>query len=158
MNAKISIMQTTDWSKYSTEEWFRQFGAWVNGDSERKQKLYKELPKKRISKSRRAEMIAEYLCNDDFKVPSFHKGVTCKINDNEARAFQHILLDLRQHESEVLQEWLDRIWCVYADDTKLREAAEHFNISTIQIRQDMKCGFAFISGRYPNLKSELLRK
>lgn len=156
MNAAVTIMQTTDFSRFSTEDWFRQFGAWVNGDSERKQKFYKSLPKKRLSKQLREEMLAQYLSDDVYRVHTFSKGVACKINDNEARAFQRIILDLRQHESSVFQEWLDVIWFVYVDNKKLREAAEKFETSTIQIRQDMKCGLAFISGRYPNLKTDLL--
>ena len=34
MNAAITIMQATDWKKYSFEEWCRQLGAWINGDNE----------------------------------------------------------------------------------------------------------------------------
>ncbi|EXB48664.1 hypothetical protein J522_0239 [Acinetobacter baumannii 146457] len=157
MNAKLTIMQTTDWTKYSTEDWFRQFGAWINGDSENRQKFYKCLPKKKLSKKQRDELFAQYMSDESFKEPSYHKGVTCQITDNEARAFQRIILDLRQHESEVLQEWLDVLWCVCVNNTKLRKAAEIFETSTIQIRQDMKCGLAFIAGRYPNLKSDLLQ-
>lgn len=156
MNAKLTIMQTTEWSKYSTEDWFRQFGAWINGDSVRKQKFYKAYPKKKLSKNQREEMLAKYMNDEGFKEPTFSKGITCEISDNEARAFQRIILDLRQHESEVLQDWLNVIWYVYVEDKKLREAALNFDTSTIQIRQNMKCGFAFISGRYPNLKTDLL--
>lgn len=32
-----------------------------------------------------------------------------------------------------------------------------YETSTIQIRQDIKCALAFISGRYPMLKAELLK-
>lgn len=156
MNSKLTIMQTTDWSKYSTEDWFRQFGAWINGDSERKQKFYKSLPKKKLSKKQREELLIQYMNDEKFIEPSIYKGISCQISDNEARAFQRIILDLRQHESDVLQNWLDVIWCVCVDDKKLRQAAVIFGTSTIQIRQDMKCGLAFISGRYPNLKTDLL--
>ncbi len=154
----MTIMQATDWSRFSTEDWFRQFGAWINGDTERKQKFYKAYPKKKLSKKHREEMLAKYMNDEDFKEPSFHKGISCQISDNEARAFQRIVLDLRQHESEVLQEWLDVIWCVCVDDNKLRQAAALLDTSTIQVRQDMKCGLAFISGKYPNLKADLLQK
>ncbi|WP_171492349.1 hypothetical protein [Acinetobacter nosocomialis] len=156
MAAQQHILQAVNWSKYSTEDWFRHFGAWINGDSERKQKFYKSIPTKKLTKKQREILLAQYLNDENFKEPSFHKGISCQINDNEARAFQRIILDLRKYESEILQEWLDVIWCVYVDDTKLRKAAALFETSTIQIRQDMKCGLAFISGRYPNLKSDLL--
>ena len=157
MNAKLTIMQTTDWTKFSAEDWFRQFGAWINGDTERKQKFYKAYPKKKLSKKQYEDMVAKYMNDEGFKEPTFNKGISCKISDNEARAFQRIVLDLRQHESEVLQAWLNVIWYVYVNDKKLREAALRFDTSTIQIRQDMKCGLAFICGRYPNLKADLLK-
>ena len=157
MNMPVQhILQAVDWSKYSTEDWFRQFGAWINGDSERKQKFYKSIPTNKLTKKQRTILLAQYLNDENFSEPRFYKGISCQINDNEARAFQRIILDLRKCESEILQEWLDVIWCVYVDDTKLRKAAALFETSTIQIRQDMKCGLAFISGRYPNLKTELL--
>ena len=34
MNAAVNhIMQTTDWTKYSLEEWLYQFGAWMYSNS-----------------------------------------------------------------------------------------------------------------------------
>lgn len=157
MNMPVQhIMQAVDWSKFSTEGWFRQFGAWINSDSERKQKFYKSIPTKKLTKKQRADLLAKYLLDENFKEPTSHKGISCQIDDNEARAFQRIILDLRKYDSEILQEWLDVIWCVYVDDIKLRKAASVFETSTIQIRQDIKCALAFISGRYPNLKSDLL--
>ncbi|WP_434728031.1 hypothetical protein ACLN6O_10850 [Acinetobacter sp. PVC-6A] len=156
MPVQQHILQAVDWSKFSTEDWFRQFGAWINGDSERKQKFYKSMPTKKLTKKQRVELLAQYLSDENFKVPTYHKGISCQINDNEARAFQRIILDLRKYDSEIIQEWLDVIWCVYVDDTNLRKAAALFETSTIQIRQDIKCVLAFISGKYPNLKSDLL--
>lgn len=157
MNMPVQhILQAVDWSKYSTEDWFRQFGAWINGDSERKQKFYKSMPTKKLTKKQRVELLARYLSDENFKESTYPKGISCQINDNEARAFQRIILDLRKYNSEVFQEWLDVIWCVYVDNNKLRKAAALFETSTIQIRQDLKCGLAFISGRYPNLKTDLL--
>ncbi|MFW6519025.1 hypothetical protein [Acinetobacter baumannii] len=86
------------------------------------------------------------------------KGLSCQISDNEARAFQRIVLDIRQIDSEPLQDWMDALWQICVENKKLREVAAMYETSTIQIRQDMKCALAFISGRYPNLKSDLLQK
>lgn len=52
MPVQQHILQAVDWSKYSTEDWFRQFGAWINGDSERKQKFYKSMPTKKLTKNK----------------------------------------------------------------------------------------------------------
>lgn len=158
MNAAVTIMQATDWSKFSTEDWFRQFGAWMNGNAEKKKLIYKSLPTRKLTQQQRDELIALYMNDDNFREPRIRRGTACKITDNEARAFQRIILDIRAIDSEPLQDWMDAIWQVYVENKKLREVAEMYETSTIQIRQDMKCALAFISGRYPNLRADLLRK
>ncbi|WP_228267812.1 hypothetical protein [Acinetobacter sp. TUM15064] len=98
------------------------------------------------------------MSDESFREQRLIKGVACQINDNEARAFQRIILDIRQIDSEPLQEWVDAVWQICVENKKLREVAEMYETSTIQIRQNMKCALAFIAGRYPNLKSDLLQK
>ena len=156
MNAAVTIIQATDWTRFSTEDWFRQFGAWMNGDTETKRLVYKTIPTKKLTQKQREDLIAQYLRDENFKEPQLRRGVVCNISDNEARAFQRIILDIRQIESESLQDWVDAVWQIFVENRKLREVAEMYETSTIQIRQDMKCALAFISGRYPNLKSDLL--
>ncbi len=155
MKAAVTIMQATDWSKFSTEDWFRQFGAWMNGDSETKKLVYKTIPTRKLSQKERENLIAQYMNDENFREPKLRRGVVCQISDNEARAFQRIILDIRQIDSDPLQDWIDAVWQVCVENRRLREVAEMYETSTIQIRQDMKCALAFISGRYPNLKSEL---
>jgi hypothetical protein len=157
MNAAVTIIQATDWTRFSTEDWFRQFGAWMNGDTETKRLVYKTIPTKKLTQKQREVLIAQYLRDDNFKEPQLRRGVACQISDNEARAFQRIILDLRQIESESLQDWMDAVWQVYVENRKLREVAEMYETSTIQIRQDLKCALAFISGRYPMFNTELLK-
>ena len=158
MNAAVTIIQATDWTRFSTEDWFRQFGAWMNGDTETKRLVYKTIPTKKLTQKQREDLIAQYLRDENFKEPQLRRGVVCNISDNEARAFQRIILDIRQIESESLQDWVDAVWQIFVENRKLREVAQMYETSTIQIRQDMKCALAFISGRYPNLKSDLLQK
>lgn len=50
MNAAVTIIQATDWTRFSTEDWFRQFGAWMNGDTETKRLVYKTIPTKKLSR------------------------------------------------------------------------------------------------------------
>lgn len=158
MSAAVTIMQAMDWTKFSTEDWFRQFGAWMNGDTETKKLVYKSLPTRKLTQHQREELIAKYMSDEGFREQHLRKGVVCQITDNEARAFQRIVLDIRQIDSEPLQEWMDAVWQICVENKKLREVAEMYETSTIQIRQDMKCALAFITGRYPNLKSDLLQK
>lgn len=128
----------------------------MNGDTETKRLVYKTIPTKKLTQKQREDLIAQYLRDENFKEPQLRRGVVCNISDNEARAFQRIILDIRQIESESLQDWVDAVWQIFVENRKLREVAQMYETSTIQIRQDMKCALAFISGRYPNLKSELL--
>ncbi|MCH4245957.1 hypothetical protein [Acinetobacter gerneri] len=158
MNAAVTILQVTDWSRFSAEDWFRQFGAWMNGDTETKKLVYKTIPTRKLSQKEREELIAQYMNDENFKEPKLRRGVVCQISDNEARAFQRIILDIRQIDSDPLQDWMDAVWQVCVENRKLREVAAMYETSTIQIRQDMKCALAFLSGRYPSLKSELLQK
>jgi hypothetical protein len=158
MNAAVTIIQATDWTRFSTEDWFLQFVAWMNGDTENKRLVYKTIPTKKLTQKQREDLIAKYLCDEKFKEPLLRRGVVCNISDNEARAFQRIILDIRQIESESLQDWVDAVWQIFVENRKLREVAEMYETSTIQIRQDLKCALAFISGRYPNLQSDLLQK
>lgn len=53
MNAAITIMQATDWKKYSFEEWCRQLGAWINGDNETMVRIVKTMPTKRITQKKK---------------------------------------------------------------------------------------------------------
>lgn len=158
MNAAVTIMQTTDWTRFSTEDWFRQFGAWMNGNTEVKRLVYKSLPTRKLNQKQREQLIAKYMNDESFREPVVRRGVTCQISDNEARAFQRIILDIRQIESEPLQEWMDVVWTRFVMNESVREIATNRETSIIQIQQDTKCGLAFISGRYPNLISGLLKK
>lgn len=157
MSAAVTIMQAMDWSKFSTEDWFRQFGAWMNGDTETKKLVYKSLPTRKLTQHQREELIAKYMSDEGFREQRLRKGVVCQITDNEARAFQRIVLDIRQIDSEPLQEWMEVLWSVYVENKSLREASVYFDTSLLQIRQDIKCGLAFIVGRYPALKADLLK-
>lgn len=151
MNA-ATIMQTTDWSRFSVEDWFRQFGAWMNGDTERVTHIVKAIPVKKLSEKEREALLANYLSDENIKdrLRVDRRGVRCQINDNEARAIQRIIIELRSIENEIVNDWVDALWCHYVMGNSLREIADRKETSVLQIRQDMKCGVAFIVGRYAN--------
>ncbi|PTV44552.1 hypothetical protein DBL02_12765 [Acinetobacter oleivorans] len=157
MNKAATIMQSTDWTRFKTEDWFRQFGAWMNGNTETKKLVYKSLPSRKLNQKQREELIAKYMSDESIKEPCIKKGMSCQINDNEARAFQRIILDIREIKSEPLQEWMDAVWQVFVENKNLREVAQMYATSTIQIRFNIKCALAFISGRYPNLRAEIFK-
>lgn len=78
MNAAVNhIMQTTDWTKYSLEEWLYQFGAWMYSNSGTCGKSINPIAvamdqaaKKRKQEVKGKEQImADWLCSDDPVIP-----------------------------------------------------------------------------------------
>ncbi|NCI78528.1 hypothetical protein, partial [Acinetobacter kanungonis] len=110
MNAAVTILQSTDWARFSTEDWFRQFGAWMNGDTETVRVMLKSIPTKKLTQKQREELISQYMNDFSIKERVHRKGVVCQITDNAARAFQRIILDIRAMDSEILQDWMYVLW------------------------------------------------
>ena len=158
MNAAVTIMQATAWNKYSVEDWFRQFGAWMNGDTETVRLMLKSMPTKKLTQAQREELIAKYMGDDSIRERVQRRGIVCQITDNEARAVQRMILDIRAMESDILQDWINVLWSHFVMGNSLRDVALTYETSLLQVRQHIKCGLAFISGRYPNLQADLLKK
>lgn len=156
MNAAITIMQATDWKKYSFEEWCRQLGAWINGDNETMVRIVKTMPTKRITQKQREKLLAMYMKDENFidRLCVKRKGVCCELNSNEARAIQKLLIDLQSIDDEVVQDWIGSIWWHYVMGESLRDIAKSNDTYIAQIQQDIKCGLAFIKSRYPHFLIE----
>ncbi|MFW1705922.1 hypothetical protein [Acinetobacter baumannii] len=154
MPVQQHILQAVDWSKYSFEEWCRQLGAWLNGDTETMVKIVKTMPTKRITQKQREKLMAMYMSDETLKdrLCIRRKGTCCQLNDNEARAIHKILLDLQSIDDEVLQEWIGSIWWHYVMGESIRDIAKSNNTYGSQIQQDIKCGLAFIKSRYPHFQ------
>lgn len=152
MNAAVTIMQTTDWSKFSFEGWCRQLGAWINGDNETMVMVVKTMPTKRITQKQREKLLAMYMADEQLKdrLCVQRKGTCCELNDNEARAIQKLLVDLQSIDDEVVQDWIGSIWWHYVMGESIRDIAKSNDTYGSQIQQDIKCGLAFIKSRYPH--------
>ncbi len=150
------ILQSVDWSKYSFEEWCRQLGAWLNGDTETMVKIVKTMPTKRITQKQREKLMAMYMSDENLKdrLCIRRKGTCCELNDNEARAIHRLILDLQSIDDEVLQEWIGAIWWHYVMGESIRDIAKSNDTYGSQIQQDIKCGLAFIKSRYPHFRIE----
>ncbi|WDZ50195.1 hypothetical protein LF296_12780 [Acinetobacter vivianii] len=160
MNAKLTIMQTTDWTKFTFEGWCRQLGAWINGDTEKMVRVVKTMPTKRITQKQREKLLAMYM-NDEKLIDRLctkKTGTCCQLNENEARAIQRLFMDLQLIDDEILQDWISTIWSHHVLGNSLREIAPACGTSVNQIRQDLKCGFAFIKSRYPHFSFEAFMK
>lgn len=152
MNAAVTIMQSTDWSKFSFEGWCRQLGAWINGDNETMVMVVKTMPTKRITQKQRERLLAMYMADEQLKdrLCVQRKGTCCELNDNEARAIQKLLVDLQSIDDEVVQDWIGSIWWHYVMGESIRDIAKSNDTYGSQIQQDIKCGLAFIKSRYPH--------
>lgn len=160
MNAAVTIMQTTDWSKFSFEGWCRQLGAWINGDNETMVMVVKTMPTKRITQKQRERLLAMYMADEQLKdrLCVQRKGTCCELNDNEARAIQRLIMDIQLVEDEILQDWVSSIWSHHVMGNSLRDIAKSSDTSVNQIRQDLKCGLAYIKSRYSYFTFETFEK
>lgn len=160
MNMALTIMQTTEWSKFSFEDWLRQFGAWMNGDSETMVMVVKTMPTKRITQEQREKLLAMYMQDEKLKdrLCVQRRGTCCQIDNNEARAIHKLILDIQAINDEIVQEWVSALWSHYVMGNSLRDIAESNDTSVLQIRQDIKCGLAFIKSRYPRFKIDIFEK
>ncbi|PJG67810.1 hypothetical protein [Acinetobacter seifertii] len=160
MNAAVTIMQATDWSKYSFEGWCRQLGAWINGDNETMVMVVKTMPTKRITQKQRERLLAMYMADENLKdrLCVQRKGTCCELNDNEARAIQRLLADIQLIEDEVLQDWISSIWSHHVMGNSLRDIAKSCDTSVNQIRQDLKCGLAYVKSRHSHFSFETFEK
>ncbi len=160
MGTALTIMQATDWKKYSFEEWCRQLGAWTNGDNERMVRIVKTMPTNRITQKQREKLLAAYMKDDQLKdlLRVRREGACCQLDDNEARAIRKLFLDLRAIEDEIVQEWIGTIWSHYVMGDSVRDIAKSNDTYISQIQQDIKCGLAFIKSRYPHLKIDKFTK
>ena len=160
MGTALTIMQATDWKKYSFEEWCRQLGAWTNGDNERMVRIVKTMPTKRIAQKQREKLLAAYMKDDQVtdRLRVRRTGTCCQLDDNEARAIHKLFLDLQSIEDEVVQEWVGTIWSHYVMGDSVRDIAKSNDAYISQIQQDIKCGLAFIKSRYPHFKIDKFTK
>ncbi len=160
MNAAVTIMQATDWSKYSFEGWCRQLGAWINGDNETMVMVVKTMPTKRITQKQRERLLAMYMADEELKdrLCVQRKGTCCELSDNEARAIQCLIMDIQLVEDEILQDWVSSIWSHHVMGNSLRDIAKSNDTSVNQIRQDLKCGLAYIKSRHSHFSFETFEK
>ena len=107
------------------------------------------------------QIIADWI-NDEIQLPKVKKNrVDCEITDNEARAVQHLILDLKG-QSEILDDWMDAIIDRYFYGKSWPQMVRYESrenkdgiIEKVKIysewdaRFDVKCGLAAMHVRYP---------
>lgn len=154
---KQHILQSVDWSRFDLEGWLIQFGAWLytnTGSSGRTvnpiavamDNAVKAKKQKKLNSEQQLQIIADYLAGD-YEPPKPRKTKTiCEIDDNEARAVQRLVLDIRG-QSEVLDDWMDAIISRYFYSCSWSEMVTDER-SQLDARMDVKCGLAALHSRY----------
>ena len=155
MNAAVNhIMQTVDWTRFSLEEWLYQFGAWMHSNSGTCGKsinpiavaMDQAVKKRKQQIKGKDQIIADWMASDEVTTVK-RKGITCDITDNEARAVQRLILDMKG-KSHVLDEWLDAVIDRYFYGNPI-SALVNESRTLMDAKFDLKMGLAAIHARYP---------
>ena len=103
-------------------------------------------------KADKGKLIAYYLCDENFKeTPNTKKG-TCEITDNEARAVQHLVLDvINGSDSEALLMWMDAIICRYFKLYSWAEM-ETDDRTVMDAKYDIRCGLAVLHVKHQHIR------
>lgn len=152
MNAVVQkqhILQAVNWSRFDLEEWLYQFYAWSDGRTATARSMVKVPVDKKMTQQQREELLSEFLLLDEAKRPK-HVNIACKIDDNEARAVQRLILDM-QGKSEILDDWLNAIIYRYFLNMKWPEMVTK-NRTQHDARMDVKCGLAALHSQYGFIK------
>lgn len=144
MNAAVTITSAIDWSKFDLEGWLYQFHAWSNGNTESIIKMIK-VDTKKLKPEEREELLAELFKMQEVSRTK-RKGVACKIDDNEARAVQRLILDMMGN-SEILDQWMRAIIMRYFSRMSWPEMVTPQR-TQMDARFDVKCGLAALHSRY----------
>lgn len=151
------ILQTTDWSRFDLEGWLYQFGAWqysntgpcgnpVHPIAIGMDQAAKALRLKRLGVKKQRQIIAGYFMAEIEPIHVHKPKVSLSINDNEARAVQRLVLDLRG-QSDVLDEWLDAVISRYFFNNSWAEMVND-DRTQMDARFDVRCGLAVLHVRY----------
>ena len=155
MNAAVNhIMQNVDWTRFSLEEWLYQFGAWMHSNSGTCGKsinpiavaMDQAVKKRKQQIKGKDQIIADWMASDEVTTVK-RKGITCDITDNEARAVQRLILDMKG-KSHVLDEWLDAVIDRYFYGNPI-SALVNESRTLMDAKFDLKMGLAAIHARYP---------
>lgn len=155
--AKQHILQSVDWTRFDLEGWLQQFGAWlytssgscgrsVNPIAIAMDNAVKVKKVKKLGHEQQVQIITDYLAGDYVPPKPRKTKAICEIDDNEARAVQRLILDIKG-QSEVLDGWMDAIISRYFYNNSWSEMVTHER-SQLDARMDVKCGLAALHSRY----------
>lgn len=168
MNAIVNknVMQAVDWSRFDLEGWLYQFGAWQyrtdhpyrgNGAnaiavamSHAGSKNYRSVCP--LTDTQRDSIVAAYFNSKKEPLKQQKGKLTCLISDDEARAVQRLILDMKGR-SEVLDCWMDALISRYFYGTSFAGMVRP-GYTLMDVKFDVKCGLAALHARYPSIVYE----
>ena len=155
--AKQHILQSVDWTRFDLEGWLQQFGAWlytssgscgrsVNPIAIAMDNAVKAKKVKKLGHEQQVQIITDYLTGD-YVPPKPRKTKTiCEIDDNEARAVQRLILDIKG-QSEVLDGWMEAIIDRYFYTNSWSEMKNNTR-TEMDAKFDIRCGLAALHVKY----------
>lgn len=133
--ANLQLIGVVDWKKMSAAEWLEQFGVWVNSYNDNPSSyptpLAAAIDHADLSRVRKAKP----------RLPAL------KINDNEARAVQRILLDMLADINLDVSQWAWVLILKYEGGWPWPYIADLNRWSINRVRQAEKAGLAYFRGR-----------
>jgi hypothetical protein len=147
MSKNPHVLQACNWKKYTIEQWLEQFGAWINEDNAetylgtRNTLTFLIESVEGVKRDARKRVLPQ-----------------CKITTDEARAVSGLLRDLRMSQNPTLHEWIDFVVMYHVHGLSEETIADISKCSRNAVRQDLKCGIAYIVGQRNTLRSKLTEK
>ena len=155
--AKQHILQSVDWTRFDLEGWLQQFGAWlytssgscgrsVNPIAIAMDNAVKAKKVKQLGHEQQVQIITDYLAGDYVPPKPCKTKTICEIDDNEARAVQRLILDIKG-QSEVLDGWMDAIIDRYFYTNSWSEMKNNTR-TEMGAKFDIRCGLAALHVKY----------
>ncbi|AYO54179.1 hypothetical protein [Acinetobacter wuhouensis] len=138
------ILQAVDWKKYTVEQWFIQFGAWIESNRMSAGSLPDDLGVNQIWLLMRS--------TGAIKIPSGKITVPCRIEDYEARAFQRLLIDTMDGAEPYFKLGIICLYKNLVEGKGVRTVGEETNQSKSQAATMASIGKSYICGRHSYLK------
>lgn len=101
---------------------------------------------KKLNPDQLLQIIAEYLTRGYVPSKPRKTKIICKIDDNEARAAQRLVLDI-QGQSEILDDWMDAIIGCYFHSCSCSELVIDYR-SQLDVRMGERSDLAALHSRY----------
>lgn len=124
-----------NWHKYSLDEWLEQFGAWCDTAKHDEPDCLK------------TNIIDKLMVLSGAKTTPNYRAVECKIDDVEALAFNDVLLDVLKFADDKIQKDVRLLIEHKVNGRSLRQMADYYGCSTIDLRMKFYGAKAYIKGR-----------